>query len=121
MSLYAPSPLIAQSGAAAGYVLSKPKVATATGAVSRTDFWNHVDGVFDGPYDKAKHLSPFARVGVDANDPDFTLQFASVPVDALADHKTIAVVYTIGANGDRADLLKAYEPAGLRRAVGLDD
>lgn len=119
MSLFAPSPLVFRCGVACGYIISRTSVSATTGAVAVADYWDHAGGVFSTPYDKAKHLKLFTRVGVDSNSADFTKQLASVPVDALSDFKATADVYTVGADGDKADLLIGIHPAEFRAIVGL--
>jgi hypothetical protein len=91
------------------------------GAPSVATYWNFTDGAPDaGPFDKAKHLKPYSRIGSSGDDPDFKLQVCPLPQAAFSGRRTYVHVYALTPQGDRAEIVLAVDPTIADEVLGLD-
>lgn len=114
-----PIPIEHRSGVALGLVLATWRT-PAAGEPTIAGYWNFAEGAYDaGPFDRAKHIKPMTRVGVDGSDPDFKLQVAAVAKEAFEGFRPSIRLYELTAAGDRADLARTNDPTAARAVVGL--
>ena len=116
MPRYSQNVLSYRSATDLGYVIESYSV-DDNGNCTPLAYWNFVDGGWTptSDYSPAKNLKRLTRrLQTPPSAADFKLQILACPLDALAEPKAQAQVYTIGADGDRGELVETLGVVHLR-------